>query len=316
MTILGVAGYKVAMTRRRRKRRRRLTFRRSQSSAALRHNGMQAFKRGDFTRAIKTWERIKPPTSQPNKALAEAYFRRGLGYLYGRNPQPQTGLADLQKASTLQSDDPGYTYHLGLAAHHQGDLEEATLAYEIALQSSASGRNRFSARVAYPLALALLQQGKDPTTHPAWSNLSPNERTMLQQVNAFRRRPYKPSPDAPLLYRGLAAADAREQERACDVLNQVLEAPGSPTEKGLAHYYLGTLAARDENWDEAKKQWTAAYVSGLRTLHLQSNLTEIYQRLAEEHLQNDDGEGDSPGTLWPPLSKQPATNPATNASTG
>ncbi len=187
----------------------------------MRRRGMTAFRRGDYTQAINTWERIPSPTMQPAPALAEAYFRRGLGHLYGDNPQPQIGLADLQKASTLQSDDPGSAYHLGLAAQRQGDLEEATLAYEIVLSTGHSKlKSHFAARAAYPLALALLQQGKDPAAHPVWAALSPQEQTMLVQVKAFRRRPYKPAPDAPLLYHGVAATSAGEPENARETLTR------------------------------------------------------------------------------------------------
>ncbi|MCP4540820.1 MAG: tetratricopeptide repeat protein [Chloroflexi bacterium] len=273
------------MAKRKRKSRR---GRRAQSSSALRQNGLRAFKRGEYEQAIEIWQRAirQTPNEQTVSALAEAYFRRGLNHLYGQSPKPQAGLSDLKQASKLQSSDPRYAYHLGLGTHRQGDLDGAVRIYRTAYQ----GEGEFADRVAYPLALALLQRGDDPTADPVWSTLSIEEQTMLSQARAFHRRPYTLSSDAPLLWRGLVALDAGEREQAQTAFDGVLESVTNPAEQRIAHYYLGVLAAQGEDWDKARHQWSTAHASGLMPPHLKVNLGEVYHRLAEERMTNEDVE--------------------------
>jgi tetratricopeptide (TPR) repeat protein len=266
-----------------RKRRRK---RSAQSSAALRRNGINAFRQGDYDRAIDAWERVgkQTPAQLPKTALAEAYFRRGLRKLYTKAPNPEAGLADLQRALDLMPNDPCYAYHLGLAAHRQGDLDRAIRSYYVTRREE----NAFAGRAAYPLALALLQRGDDPTTQTVWSALSTEEQAMLNQANAFRRRPYTLSADAPPLWRGLAALDEGNQEKASRLLDRALAESTSAFEKGTARYYLGVLAAQNENWEEAGQQWSAAHAAGSASTWLKANLGELYHRLAENRLQNED----------------------------
>ena len=152
------------------RRRRKSTKRSVQSPAALRQAGLRAFKRGDYGRAIEIWEQAARQSSDPRLtlALAEAYFRRGLNRLHGKTRAPQAGVADLKQAAKLQPDAPRYAYHLGLAAHRQGDLDRAIRAYQTARKDA----GEFAGRAAYPLALALLQNGKDPASAPVWPALS------------------------------------------------------------------------------------------------------------------------------------------------
>jgi len=266
------------------KRRRKSDKRRAQSAAALKQNGLRAFKRGDYSQAIETWERVgrHPLDVRLRTALAEAYFRRGLSHLYGKSPNPPAGLRDLTQATELQPDDPRYRYHLGLAMHHRGDLDEAMGAYRTVRQSHSE--SEFAARAAYPLALALLQTGKDPANDPMWSELSAEEQSTLDQAATFHRRPYTLSPDAPPLWRSMAALDAGDREQARVLLDSVIESATDPVEQGMAHYYRGVLAAQEESWDEARRQWGAAHAAGLAIPRLTANLGEAYHRLAEERL--------------------------------
>ncbi len=274
------------MAKRKRKSRR---TRRAQSSSALRQNGSKAFKKGEYGQAIAIWERAirQTPHEQTVSALAEAYFRQGIEHLYGPSPKPQAGLGNLKQASKLQPDNPRYTYHLGLIAHRLDDLDEAVRAYQIARQ----GEGEFADRATYPLALALLQRGEDPSAAPVWSALSAEEQAMLSQAGAFHRRPYALSSDAPLLWHGLAALDAGKREQALTAFDNVLESARNPAEQRIARYYLGVLAAQNEDWDKARHQWSMAHAAGLATPRLKANLGEVYHRLAEERLTNEDVEG-------------------------
>ncbi len=291
----------------RRKRRPTSRDKGSQSASALRRNGQRAFDRSDYAGAIAAWEQAAQRTSQARHktrlapALAEAYFRRGLNQLYGRTRDLEAGLSDLGEAVSLQPGDPCYVHHLGLAAHRQGDLDRAIDAYRIARQDE-----RFAARAAYPLALALLASGEDVSADPVWDELSAEERAMLGQARAFRRRPYALSSDAPLLWQALAVLDAGLHsgrtggvEQARLLLQQFLALgqetasllPGDRLEQGVAYYYLGVIAAREGDWQEAGQQWGSAHVAGWDSLWLQANLAELYHRIAEGRLSAGDAEG-------------------------
>jgi tetratricopeptide (TPR) repeat protein len=260
-----------------------------QSSAALLRNGLKDFRSGDYDGAIETWERVgqQTPQIQPTSALAQVYFRRGLKRTYGQPGDPKAGMDDLSRAVGLQPDDPCYAYHLGLVAHRVGELGRAIPAYRAARKDE----GEFASRAAYPLALALSQQGREPADDPVWPALTAEGQAMLRQVDAFRRRPYTLSSDAPPLWRGLAALDAGDHGQARALLDEALQRATGPTEEGMAHYYLGALAARGEDWDAARHHWNSARASGLALPRLEDSMGEVYHRLAEERLESGDAEG-------------------------
>jgi len=258
--------------------------------ATLRTRGSNAFRSGDYNQAIETWERVQTqiPTMLPAAALAEAYFRRGQEQLAKPQPDLEAGLRDLRRAVELQPVDDCYAYHLGLASQRSGDLKTAIINYEKVRQNTASP---FARRAAYPLALALLQEGLDPTGKPVWADLTDHEKGMLRAANAFRRRPYTLTADAPTLWQGLAALDSGNKEEAQRLVESATQSAASPAETNVATYYLGVLAARTEDWDTARKLWTQSYAAGYRSEALSHNLGEIYYRLAEQHLLADDVDG-------------------------
>ena len=276
-----ISVHEVDMGKKRRTRKR-------QSSMALRRNGLSAFEQRDYSKAIEAWERVRrqTPDMLPASALAEAYFRRGLHLLYETRAL-QAGLDDLKQAVDLQPDDARTIYHLGLAAHHQGRLDDAIRHYH-AVRQSAGDHGR---RAAYPLALALLQQREDPAQTSVWDSLEDEERAMLQEVSAFRRRPYTVSDRAPLPWQAIAALDDGDEERAIAALQQALEGAAGPVERQLTHYYRGILAARNEDWEEALRAWNASRAAGLKMERLEENLQEAYHRLAEARLERGDVEG-------------------------
>jgi len=271
------------------KKKRKSRETRRQSSADLRRNGLALFNQGKYSQAIEVWERVgqQTPDMLPVSALAEAYFRRGLNHLYGEKPDLSAGLADLERAVALKPQEVRYTYHLGLVAHRQGDIDRAIDAYrQVRLRG-----DTFASRATYPLALALLQKGEDPSADPVWADLSDEEQLKLKQARAFRRRPYSVVPEAPALWRAMAAIDAGELEQARLALDQALEAPVNSLERGIAHYYYGVLAAREGDWESARRHWSTACASGLHMRRLSNNLAEAYHRLAEEYMTRNDVEG-------------------------
>ena len=269
-------------------KRKRKKVRPAQSAAALRQNGLQAFKRKEYGAAIDTWERAYKQRAEPQTAvaLAEAHFRRGVQHPDGRSAHTDAALADLQRAFQLKPNDSCYAYHLGLALHRRGRLAEALPLYERISQ----GENAFKKRAAYPLALALLQQGEDPANHPVWSELSESERVMLR-YGASPDQVAAPADDWPVFWQGVAALRNGRYTEAQHLLQQALEAPDSAYHAALIHYCLGLIAARDEKWDAARRHWRSAHAGGLSQPYLQSNLSELYHRLAEERLAANDPAG-------------------------
>ena len=258
--------------------------RKRQSLAAKIRNGLKVFLNEDYDQAIEIWEGVSPYVSHDRltDVLAQAYFRRGLERTYGDSPSPEAGLSDLEHAYALQPDDPCYAFHFGLAAHRLGDLDRAIQAYRVARQDG----GEFVHRAAYPLAVALAQQGVDVETEEiAQLPLSDDEYLLLKNAPAFNRRPYSISSDAPPVLQGMAALDVGDEERAREALLAARDAPTFPIARQVAHYYLGVLAARDENWEEASHHWSVARASGLATSHLMGNMGELYHRLAEERLE-------------------------------
>ncbi|MFW6135703.1 MAG: hypothetical protein ACOC7N_02650, partial [Chloroflexota bacterium] len=76
--------------------------------------------------------------------------------------------------------------------------------------------------------LALLQSGDDPARSSLWGDLDDRERAMLDEVGAFRRRPYTVSDAAPPLWRAIAALDASDEARATAALQRALEVAVTP----------------------------------------------------------------------------------------
>lgn len=247
----------------------------AQSIDALTQNGLKAFRMKEYPKAIAAWERIPLPR-RPLSMLAEAHFRLGQQLFYGE--YQQEGLLHLQAAAQALPDDPIYAYHLGLSLHRQGDLSGAAAAYQTACKTPSP----IAARAAYPLALALLQAGQDPSQDAAWKELSPMEQAVLSSAGVFRRRPYRLPPEAPLLWQALVDLDSDNHPQARAQLEQVLADSANSAEKSLAHYYLGVLAARAGDLDSALQAWQAADAAGLRSEALSANLAELHQRRAEE----------------------------------
>lgn len=247
-------------------------------------NGLKALKSGDYDKAIEIWEEVSQVSADERvtAALAQAYFRRGLERAYADSPSPQAGLSDLEQAYALWPDGPGYAFHFGLACHRSGDLDRAVGAYRAARE----GGDEFARRTAFPLAVALVQQGRDPLAEMDGSSFSDVERAWLSQASAFSRRPYSVSQDAPLLWQGLAALDAGDDDRARSAFQAARDTPPNPAAMQVAHYYLGVMEARAENWEEASRHWGVARASGLSTSHLKDNMGELYHRLAEERLES------------------------------
>lgn len=167
-----------SMSRRRRKKQRHHGPSLSASSpAALRQNGLRAFRQHDFSNAVAQWGRLNleaEPAVRP--ALAEAHFRRALAV---REVSP--AIADLTRALELLPAEARYRYHLGLAYHRAGRLAEALEAYARAAEA---GFRREGVGLARGLAEIERNPHLDLGTL-GW--LSPEERAALSPVAALLR---------------------------------------------------------------------------------------------------------------------------------
>jgi tetratricopeptide (TPR) repeat protein len=262
-----------------------------QGLARLRERGHKAFLGGDYEQAVAEWEEVRRGDKGmlPAATLAEAYFRRGVTRFYEGRADAETAMEDLLQALELVPEDALYHYHLGLLRYHAGSFEEAIRHYRRARKLDEA----LASRLASPLALTLLRQGQDPREHEVWEALSDGDRVLLEERGAFERRPYDVSAEAPLLWRAMAALDA-EEDAAAELLERALESSTHPLEVALAHYYLGVLAARQDEeggMADARHHWNAAAAAGLDSERLTLNLGESYHRLAEARLGSDDVEG-------------------------
>lgn len=252
-----------------------------QSVNAIKRNGLKAYENGNFQKAIEMWLRL-PEEFRPLSALAEVHFRLGLEENAKEEPYPSVILDYFKKAVEYQPKNPKYLYHLGLVDHHLGDFEDAIKIYKCVLAEESP----FSERAAYQLALALLKENR-PLESGVLDKLQAKEKAILHNISAFNRRPYKLSPEAPLVWHALILFDDENFEQAETSLNEVLSSGSSPIEKGLAHYYLGLIDIQADDLDSAREKLDKAYSAGVRTEQLESNLGELFHQEAENLLSTD-----------------------------
>ncbi len=227
--------------------------------------GLQAFTKGDFDSAIAAWTKAlqSKPSESIGGALAEAYFRRAC---LNRKRTPNTILDDLQSARQLAPDDARYSYHIGLTQHRQGNLPEAIAAYRESLRLESQQYDR----PAYHLCLALAASGQDPAADPAWELLTPDQQSRLSPANpAFVKA-------VSLLQRGEFRAAESPLQQAANF---------GPA---FAQYYLGIIAWRRGNTDQAFDHWLRAWNAGFDTPALRHNLTIAYTMRAIAQMDSPD----------------------------
>ena len=246
--------------------------------------GQQAFHQGDYDAAIAAWKHAlgEKPSAQVIAALAEVYFRRGLTRFH-RDGQRPAGLSDLAEAAKLVADNPRYAYHLGLARHHQGDLDAAVAAYRLALKADPS-----FVRAAELTVLALLEQGQNPVQTAAWQALPQNRQAELRDLAGLLEGQLlaagstSPASGGARLWQVLAGFQSGDGG-AREVLLPIAQDGDQPAAvRALVAYTLGLDALRREQQEEALGHWEAARRLGLDTPPLRENLHHLYHAQAEE----------------------------------
>jgi len=250
------------MSRRSKRRSRRQRAKKKVSVPALMQKGKTAFKQEDYNTAIKTLEQAYRRPNAPavaRAALAEAYFRRAL-----TTPANPTTIIDLKHAAQLAPKNTLYRYHLALAQHREGHLEQAISVYRDLL-----ARTPPFLRAAFPLGQALIQQKKTLGKDPVWKLLSDAEKTQLfaaealiknKAASTLRRQLDKP---LPALWRGLLAFKLKDYTLAKEQLQLAADdAQLPPAARGAALTYLGALDANAKQYSAALKRWKTAQSYG------------------------------------------------------
>jgi len=246
--------------------------------------GQQAFHQGDYDAAIAIWKQAlgEKASCRVTAALAEVYFRRGLTRFH-RDGQRPAGLSDLAEAARLASDDLRYTYHLGLAHHHQGNLDMALAAYRLALDADPS-----FVRAAELAVLALLEQGQNPVQTAAWKALPLDHQAEFRPlVGLLGGQPLAVASTSPAsggarLWCALAAFQSGDGGAREALLPFAQDGDEPAVVRALAAYALGLDALRRDRQEEALGHWEAARRLGLDTPSLWGNLHQLYHAQAEE----------------------------------
>ena len=225
----------------------------SKKSHNLSEKGMEAFRRGDYGKAINTWEQLDSDFPGRNQALAEGYFRRSLIATH----MLELVLADLEKARLLAPQDGRFAYYLGLFHHRVDSLREAIDAYEQAAQLGFSPR-----RLALVRALAEVEHNPAVDVR-VFEHLSDMERAwLLPVIPLLQNQPLKliepqgehllmalkkleqNSPAAAHLWRGLAEFALGRVDQAIVTLAPRTQGQPLPaaTESVRAYYHALALA--------------------------------------------------------------------------
>lgn len=262
-------------TYRRKKKRGKKTAAQKQSAKALRFNGKKAFDQGDYDKAIVAWRRTGEISLKP--ALAEAHLRRGL-LAHAKNGDNAALLDDLTKAKRYAPKDARVLFHLGVVQMHQGELAEA----RTHLQAARVHDGTFAKRVAFPLLLIGLHEGKAIQQSAEWKQISAEQRALFLQVDGFTRRPYTATRPAAL--RAFVAYDQSDWESAKRELNDALT-EATQKQSAILHRYLGNIAATQKDWETAHHHWSEAVKRGDPSESLADNLGELLHRMAEGAMQ-------------------------------
>jgi tetratricopeptide (TPR) repeat protein len=247
--------------------------------------GLESFHRGDYDSAIAAWEKAYQENASAalGTAVGEVYFRRGLARFH-RQRQHTSGLADLEQAARLAPGDPRYAYHLGLAHHHEADLDTAIAAYRLAL-----GADPGFIRAAELAILALLEQGKDPLRDTIWQRLPADEQAGFRPLVALvRGDPLPLVGPTPLstglapLWQGLAAMQSSDDSALASLRAIAQEDMQPAPARALAAHALGLAALRRAQLGEAQAHWESARRLGLDTPALRINLGFVACARAEE----------------------------------
>ncbi len=248
------------------------------SGPLLVEQGRQAFNQGIYDEAIRKWQQAQHKKDAPSKltlALAEAHFRWAV-------TSPTPSLPDLQQAIQFRPDALHYQYHLALAHHRLGQLNEAEAIYRDLLAASPPFE-----RAAEPLAQLLIEQKKPLSKDPIFKLIEPTAKTQLVAAEALVKKKatstLKKLAETELepVWRGLIAVALGDTTSSKSNFQSALDSGEfPPMAASVIHYYLGLFAATEQNIDLAAEHWQTARNQGLTTDALHRNFDKVtYHRL-------------------------------------
>jgi len=269
------------MSKRSKRRKRREKQQKEEArltGPVLAQQGLQAFRQADYAQAIKCWEQATRKKDAPEaipSALAEAYFRLAMNHT---DP-----IKNMAQAVKFQPNDALYRYHLALAHHRAGNLEQAEPLYRDLLKQSPPFE-----RAAAPLAQLLIEQKKAVPKDPVWARLSPAQQRQLAAAEALIKNKAASTlqrlAETPLepIWQGMVAL-ALDDIAASVTDLKPLTTPDSdapPQICNVARYYLGLTAAQAGQDESALAHWQAAKNNDLDTPHLHRNVSVTAYTLA------------------------------------
>lgn len=250
------------MARKKRRGKRKSKKPRQASRQTLLQRGREAWQHERQDDALRLWGRAwdKSPSPELTAALGELLFQRGARAIatnLSNDDAFLSGMAELERAGELFSDDERPFYYLGLAHHRLNDLEKAQAFYQQVLELEPNHR-----RAAYHLVLTALEQENDPTQSPGWTLLSADQQADLQAawhlLNKQSKR-LRSTDDIHPLWGTLANLDSwrTDREQARKYLNRIVEQEDGDTPRArLARVYLGNLLWPDDP-STAARYWNS-----------------------------------------------------------
>lgn len=263
----------------------------------LKAQGMSAFRAGRISDAIQAWEKLDTSDPRLAAALAEAHFRYALSQAVAAEQ-----VASLQRAVELAPEETRYWYHLGLALHHSGGLDNALQAYEQSLTHHPPRREAaFVAALAAmeaspPIALSDLpwipdedRQALAPLAALLGDGLSSqpdrsDEASPIRSLVHDLTRLLDASSMGPdVLWRGLGMLARGDSAGAHKALSTAAQLRLPAKTEAVRNYYLGVVAAQRGDLSTALAAWQHARAAGLDTPWLVANLVQLYatQALAD-----------------------------------
>ncbi|MCP4602089.1 MAG: tetratricopeptide repeat protein [Proteobacteria bacterium] len=248
------------MARRKKRGKRKSKKPRQASRQTLLQRGREAWEHGRTEDVLRLWGRAwdKSPSPELTAALGELLFQRGVRAIATNLPDDdafRSGMADLERAGEIFSDDERPFYYLGLAHHRLNDLEKAQAFYLRVLELEPNHR-----RATYHLVLTALEQENDPTQSQGWTLLSTDQKTDLQaawHLLTKQNKRLRSTEDVHPLWTSLADLDSwrTDKEQTREKLNRILEQKdGNAPRARLARVYLGNLLWPDDP-SAAARHW-------------------------------------------------------------
>ena len=266
------------MGRKKRKRKKKRSVS-SPLETSFYREGVEYFERGEYTKAISSWNRIPggKGIKQLARLIAEAYFRRALSTYESESAKMAQIISDLHNAVRYMPECPIYNFHLGLAYHKMDRLDKAVEWYRRAVGLNPENerfRRHLAAVVAQVEDVGGLDDDKERGLIDAFHLLKGGKaEEALKVISEIE------SPRAFYL-RGVALLMLQRYSEAKRMFRKAIEM-GFENQGVL--YHLGVAHAATGKLFSAVTAWEKALKLNLKTHLVKDALTKIYHQLADQY---------------------------------